>query len=192
MLRTSTVLLLCALVLAGAAAFVLWQTDERLATMGAGAERPFVLVDQNGAARSDRDFRGRWMLLYFGYTFCPDVCPTTLAVMGSALSKLGPKADEVVPVFVTVDPARDTAAQLKSYLTSFGSNFVGLTGKPADIARLARAYGVYYAKHPLAGGGYSMDHSSAIYLIDPQGRFVKTYDERDGAKAIADDLKSRL
>ena len=115
-----------------------------------------------------------------------------LAIMASVLGKLGDKADRVVPVFVSVDPERDTPKVLKTYLASFGPSFVGLTGKPADIAKLAHAYGVYYAKHPLPGGTYSVDHSSAIYLLGPEVDFIKTYDEQEGAAAIAKDLKTRL
>jgi protein SCO1/2 len=194
MRRASTVLLFCALALALVASVALWRLGDRsapqsgIATVGG----PFTLTDQNGAPRSDRDFHGRWVLLYFGYTFCPDVCPTTLAKMASALGKLGPQADRFVPVFVTIDPARDTPSVLKTYLAAFGPQFVGLTGKPSDIANVAHAYRVYYAKHPLAGGNYAMDHSSVIYLIDPNGHFVKAYDDEVSPQALADDLKKQL
>lgn len=193
MKQLSTLLLIAALALSVVAAWLLWRTTDQ---MGAEHERaaavPFSLVDQDGRARTDKDFRGHWVLLYFGYSYCPDVCPTTLAVMASALGQLGAQGDQVVPVFVSVDPERDTPAVLKSYLAAFGPRFVGLTGKPDAIARLARAYGVYYQKHPLPGGNYSVDHTSAIYLIDPEGRFVKTLDEQAGTKALAADLKKAL
>jgi cytochrome oxidase Cu insertion factor (SCO1/SenC/PrrC family) len=188
-----TFALAAALALSLATAWFLWRAADQLGGGPQGAAAtPFVLVDQEGRQRSDKDFRGRWVLLYFGYSYCPDVCPTTLAVMANTLDRLGPQADRVVPVFVSVDPARDTPAVLKAYLAAFGPRFVGLTGKPEAIARLAHAYGVYYRNRPLPGGTYSVDHSSAIYLLDPEGRFVKTYDDQDGPAAIAADLKKRL
>jgi protein SCO1/2 len=193
MYRTSSVLLVMALVLAIVAGWLLWRMSGPADTAGiADVGGPFVLVDQTGRARSDRDFRGRWVLLYFGYTFCPDVCPTTLARIGKTLGDLGSDADRVVPVFITVDPERDTPAVLKTYLASFGPRFVGLTGKPAAIAKVAKAYRVYYAKHPLPGGTYSVDHSSVIYLLDRQGKFVKAYDDTDSPEALAKDLKSQF
>ena len=191
MRRTSVVLLFCALALAFAASVTLWRMGGPAASADGTASvgGPYVLTDQNGAPRSDRDFRGRWVLLYFGYTFCPDVCPTTLAKMAATLGKLGPQADRFVPVFITIDPERDTPSVLKTYMAAFGPQFVGLTGKPADIARVAHTYRVYYAKHPLAGGNYAMDHSSVIYLIDPSGNFVKAYDDEVSPAALAADLK---
>ena len=189
----SSVILIAALAFSLSAAWLLWRTADQF---GAGPENPsavpFMLTDQDGRPRTDKDFHGRWVLVYFGYTYCPDVCPTTLAVMANTLGALGAQAGRVVPVFVSVDPARDTPAVLKSYLASFGPRFVGLTGKPDAIAKLAHAYGVYYQKHPLANGNYSVDHTSAIYLLDPDGRFVKTYNDQDGANAIAADLKKRM
>lgn len=192
MRRISTVLLICSLLLAAAASWLLWRMASAPPPQSAALGGPFRLVDQDGRQRSDADFHGRYVLLYFGYTFCPDVCPTTLAMMANALAKLGAEQDGIVPVFVTVDPERDTPAVLKAYLANFGPRFVGLTGKPGQIAAVAHAYRVYYAKHPLPGGGYSVDHSSVIYLLDPKGRFVKFYDDGVSAAALAADLKTRL
>lgn len=197
MIRTSSVLLACALVLAAVAAWSLWRiaTEKAPPALDAAAVEiggPFALTDQNGHAMTDKDLHGRWTLLYFGYTFCPDVCPTTLALMQNTMRKLGAKADRITPVFITVDPERDTPSALKTYLESFGPRFVGLTGKPDAIAKVARAYRVYYAKHPLEGGGYSVDHSSVIYLLDPSGKFVKVYEDTITAQALADDLKAQL
>jgi len=193
MYRTSTVLLVCALVLSATAGLLLWRLgDGGLDAAPASVGGPFRLIDQDGHVRTDKDFRGRWVLAYFGYTYCPDVCPTTLALMANVLGKLGPEATRVAPVFVTVDPERDTPSVLKTYLASFGQHFVGLTGKPADIAKVAHAYRVYYAKHPLGGGNYSVDHSSVIYLLDTDGKFVKAYDDSATASAIAADLKSQM
>jgi protein SCO1/2 len=159
---------------------------------GASIGGPFTLTDQNGNAQTDRDFDGHWLLVYFGYTYCPDTCPTTLLEIADALRKLGPKSHEVVPVFITLDPARDHAAVLRKYLAAFGPEFVGLTGTPAQIAAVAHAYRVYYAKHPLPGGGYAIDHASTIYLMAPDGRFASLLDDQQGASALAKELGARL
>jgi cytochrome oxidase Cu insertion factor (SCO1/SenC/PrrC family) len=192
MIRTPLALVPYMLAIAAVIAGLLWHAGDLVGTQGeASVGGPFALVDQNGQARTDRDFRGRYMLIYFGYTFCPDVCPATLGVMGDALSKLGnPK--RIVPIFITVDPARDKPAVLKTYLKGFGSAFVGLTGSDKAIGDAAHAYRVYFAKHSLSGGGYAMDHSSTIYLMGPDGRFMGYYDETVGPDALADDLRKRL
>ena len=136
---------------------------------GAGPGGPFTLVDQDGRAVDQSALNGKWSVVFFGYTFCPDFCPTTLTTLGKAMDQLGPKAKDVQVVFITVDPARDTPAAMKSYISSrvFPKNIVGLTGTPAQIAK---AYGVYYQKEG-SGSAYSMDHSTALYLMDPRGRF---------------------
>ena len=173
MTRAPTALLVLALLLAILAGGLLWYTGDRLpggrpAEIGvADIGGPFALTDQNGLRRTDKDFRGRYVLLYFGYTYCPDVCPTTLGVMSDALAKLGTRSSRIVPVFVTIDPERDTPAALKKYLAAFGPNFVGLTGSLADVTSVAHEYRVYFAKQKLDGGGYALDHSSVIYLLGP-------------------------
>ncbi|PPQ26303.1 SCO family protein [Rhodopila globiformis] len=135
---------------------------------------PFTLQDGSGKTVTDRDFRGQYMLVYFGYTFCPDVCPTTLTAVADAMDKLGPAASRIRTVFITVDPARDTPAVVGKYAAAFGPNIVGLTGTPEEIAKVAREYRVYYAKHRTGPGpnDYAMDHSSVLYLMDPKGGFV--------------------
>jgi protein SCO1/2 len=153
---------------------------------------PFTLIDENGAARHARDFHGRLMLVYFGYSYCADVCPTTLATIGAALAKLGPEATRVVPVFITVDPARDTPTQLKRYLANFDPRFVGLTGSAAQIEQAAGAYHVYYKKEPEAGGQYTMDHSSAIYLMARDGTYLGRFNPGIGAAEMATALKKYL
>src|ERR1700746_718397 len=125
---------------------------------------PFQLVDQNGKTVTEADLRGKWSLIYFGYTHCPDACPTALNDISIALSDLGAKRDAVRPVFITVDPERDTPEALKSYVMSFDAPILALTGTPEQVAKAAKGYRVYYAKHPEAGGDYSMDHSSVIYV----------------------------
>lgn len=133
---------------------------------------PFRLVDQDGRAVDQSILDHKWTAVFFGYTFCPDVCPTTLQTLGSASQELGPKAKDFQVVFVTVDPQRDTPAKLKDYLSSaaFPRGTIGLTGTPEQIAAIAKAYGVYYEKDG-TGPDYSVNHSSAIYLMDPQGHF---------------------
>jgi protein SCO1/2 len=153
---------------------------------------PFSLTDQNGATRTDKDFRGKFMLVFFGYTYCPDVCPTTLAVMANAFDKMGKRADRIAPLFISVDPKRDTPEKLKAYLASFSPRFIGLTGAPGAIAAVAKEYRVYYKEHPEANGSYSVDHSGIIYLMDPKGAFVTNYSLDMAPDALAADLEKRL
>lgn len=133
---------------------------------------PFTLTDTEGRQVTDRTYRGKWMLVYFGYTFCPDVCPTELQAVANALDALGPEADRIAPLFITIDPARDTQKAMADYVKLFSPRLIGLTGSEADIAKVAREYRVYYAKvQPKNQGDYLMDHSSFLYLMGPDGRF---------------------
>ena len=147
------------------------------------------LIDHNGKPRHLEDFRGKAVVLFFGYTHCPDVCPTTLADAAQALKALGPEADRVQVLFVTVDPARDTPEVLAKYVTAFDPRFLGLYGDAEATKRAAREFKIYYEKRPeSAPGSYSMDHSSQTYVIDPQGRLrllVRT-------ERIAEDLPADL
>ena len=135
---------------------------------------PFSLTDQTGKTRTDRDFLGRPMLVFFGYTNCPGPCPTALTNMTLALSELGAAADKVTPVFVTVDPARDTVAVMHDYIANFHPRFVALTGPEADIRKLMRAYRVIGEPESGAdsGGNYTVMHSTSIFLMDAEGRYV--------------------
>lgn len=137
-----------------------------------GPGGPFTLVNQDGQAVDQRVLNGKWSIVFFGYTFCPDFCPTTLTTLGQAMTQLGPAAQKVQVVFITVDPDRDSPKELKTYLSSrvFPKNIIGLTGTPAQIAQAAKAYGVYYQKDG-TGSGYTVDHSTAIYVMDPQGHY---------------------
>lgn len=144
---------------------------------------PFQLTDQDGRARTDADFRGRYLLVYFGYTSCPDVCPTTLQTITNAMAKLGGDAAKVTPVFITIDPARDTPAVMKAYAANFDPRLVALTGSDAEIAAAAKAYRIYYAKVG-EGANYSMDHSSIVYLMGPDGKYLGHF----GMDATADDI----
>lgn len=151
---------------------------------------PFSLTGTDGKAVTDRDFRGRYMLIFFGFTHCPDVCPAELQVITQALDQLGDKAKKVVPIFITVDPERDTSAAMAEYLKSFGSNFVGLTGSLEAIAAAARAYRVAYSKveNKAAPGDYTVDHSALIYLMDREGRYVTHFAYGASAQEIAEKL----
>lgn len=155
---------------------------------------PFALVDQDGRARTDADFRGRYTMIYFGYTFCPDVCPTALSDMIVALDELGPLAARVQPIFITIDPARDTVEKLKTYVPNFHPRLIGLSGSEAQITAVAKAYRVYYAKSedPKAGADYLMDHSSVIYLMDPGGRYLTHFSHGTNPAKIAERLRDLI
>ena len=153
---------------------------------------PFRLTNQNGKTVTDVDLKGKWSLIYFGYTHCPDACPTALNDIAVALDELGAKRAEVRPVFITVDPERDTPAVLKSYVTAFDAPILALTGTAEEVAQAAKGYRVYYAKHPEADGDYSMDHSSVIYVMDPQGRFTASFTHESTPEEIAERLKKLL
>lgn len=153
----------------------------------------FTLVDQNGATRRPADFRGKLMLVYFGYTYCPDVCPTELQTMGDALDLLGDKGDEVQPIFITVDPERDTPDQLRMYADSFHPRLLALTGTPAEVAQAARAYKVFYRKAEQPGGGeYLMDHSSFVFLMSRDGRYLMHFLPSATPEAMAEAIRKRL
>ena len=147
---------------------------------------PFTLIDDTGATVTERTLAGKPYAMYFGYTYCPDVCPTTLLDLSRWIQKLGPDADKLDYVFVTVDPERDTVKLMHEYLSSFDKHIRGYTGTPAQIAKIAKAYRVYYKKVPTDDGGYTMDHSAIIYLMGPDGKFVTVIPyQEDDASALA-------
>ncbi len=177
--------LLVALLLLGTGAF-LWLNGEAGGPVVGG---PFSLVDGDGHTVTNQDFRGKYMLVYFGYTYCPDVCPTTLNAVAEALDKLGKQADRLQPLFITIDPRRDTPAVMKQYTASFTPSLLGLSGTPEQIAAVAKEYRVYYAEHRTGPGpnDYSMDHSSILYLMGPDGRFIAPIRaDETGAQMAAD------
>jgi len=189
--------LFAGLVILGAGAFLalsLHETPRGAAgtLLASAIGGPFRLVDQNGKTVTDADLKGKWSLVYFGYTHCPDACPTALNDIAIALDELGPQRNEVRPVFVTVDPERDTPEVLKSYVTAFDAPILALSGTPEEIAQAAKGYRVYYAKHREAGGDYSMDHSSVIYVMDPEGRFTASFTQENSPEEIAERLKKLL
>jgi len=154
---------------------------------------PFQLTDTAGHAVTDASYRGKWMLVYFGYTYCPDVCPTELQAVAAGLDKLGPLAARVAPLFITVDPERDTQATLAEYVKLFDDRLVGLTGSPDQIAAAAKAYRVYYAKvTPKNGGAYLMDHSSFLYLMGPDGQLRALFKPGMDGTQIADGIRERM
>jgi protein SCO1 len=153
---------------------------------------PFKLVDQNGQIVTDQDLKGRPFLVFFGFTHCPDVCPTTLFEVSEILRALGPDADRTRALFITVDPERDTPAVMKDYLSSFDPHLSGLTGNAAEIAAVAKVYRVYFKKVLLDQGGYTMDHTAIVYLMDRDGRFVSPFNLKRPIDAAAADLRRYL
>jgi protein SCO1/2 len=152
---------------------------------------PFTLTDHTGKRVTDADFRGRYMLVYFGFTYCPDVCPSTLQVMSAALDKLGPMAERFVPILITVDPERDTPEQLALYVQSFHPRLVGLTGTPAETAAVLEAYRIRNVRKradPKSTAGYTVDHPAQIYVMDPDGRYRMILDYTKGAESMAASL----
>jgi protein SCO1/2 len=151
---------------------------------------PFTLVDHTGKTVTDKNYRGRYMLVYFGFTNCPDVCPSGLQVMAAALDKVGAKADQVTPIFITVDPERDTPEQLAAYVSSFHPRLVGLTGSQEQIAAALKAYRVYAKKvdDPKSTAGYTFDHTSIMYLMDRNGDYLGNFTHATSVDRIAERL----
>lgn len=193
-----------ALIVASVAAFIVVAAVGLMVLYGGGSGStgiakiggPFTLTDQDGRTRTDADFRGSLMMVYFGYTYCPDACPTALLAMSQALDMLGPDAAKVVPVFVTVDPARDTVEQLKLYAQNFHPRTVMLTGTPEQVAAAAKAYRVYYAKAKGSADEkpdqYLMDHTSIVYLMGRDGRYITHFTHATQADKIAETLRKHL
>jgi protein SCO1/2 len=154
---------------------------------------PFTMVDQTGRPVDQRVLLGKWSAVFFGYTYCPDTCPATLAALAATQAQLGAAAKGFQVVFVSVDPARDTPAQMKLYLSSqgFPGGALGLTGTPAEVAGIAKAYAVFYAKAG-QGADYQMQHSAMIYLMDPKGKFVRPLIEAQGPSAMAKQIADAM
>lgn len=150
---------------------------------------PFNLVDQNGQPFTDRDMKGKPYLVFFGYTHCPDICPTTLFDMSQLMRKLGPDADRIGALFITIDPERDTSAVLKDYLASFDPHLRGLTGAQPAVDQAIKEYRVYAKKVPLQGGDYTMDHTALIYLMDKDGHFIAPFNMQRSPDAEAAELR---
>ena len=165
-------------------------------TVGEAAIRSeFSLIDHNGNRVTEADFLGRWQLVFFGFTHCPDVCPTTLAYMANVLDRFGEEVERVAPIFITVDPSRDTPEVMAEYVRTFHPKLVGLTGSEAEVAAAAQAFRVYYERmeEETAPDGYLMAHSGHIYLMTPEGRFEDVFREGDqSAEEMAADVLARM
>jgi protein SCO1/2 len=158
------------LVALGIAAIVTLVPGAKEATSSVGG--PFALTTQDGRRVTERDFTGATHLVFFGFTHCPDICPTTLQQIGDVLTALGPKGKDTKALFIAVDPERDTPAALKTYLASFDPRIVGLTGSPEEVAAAVKAYRAYVRKVPTKGDDYTMDHTALVYIMDAKNRFV--------------------
>ncbi len=154
---------------------------------------PFSLVDTNGKPVTDRDFRGKLMLVFFGYTHCPDVCPTELQTMSTVLETLGPAADKVAPIFISVDAGRDTPQALANYMKNFDARITGLTGEQNEIASAAKAYRVYYRKAgDSANGDYTVDHSAFVYLMDGSGKYITHFTFNTAPESMVAVIKKKI
>jgi protein SCO1/2 len=152
----------------------------------------FALTTAQGRSVTAASFAGKWLILYFGYTFCPDACPTALNAIAGALAELGPLAAKLQPLFITVDPKRDTPAVIGDYVKAFDPRMLGLYGNAEQTAGAARAFRVYYKIRPLGDGDYAIDHSSYIYIVDPAGHVVELLSGNVSGRALADLLRERI
>jgi protein SCO1/2 len=180
------------LVLCSAVIFIVTGRGPSPIAMPSAVGGPFNLVDQNGKPITDQDMKGKPFLVFFGFTHCPDVCPTTLFDVSEVFRALGPDAKGLRALFVTVDPERDTPAVLKDYLSSFDPRIVGVTGDEVSIMAAEKAYRVYAKKVPTDGGGYTMDHTAIVYLMNKDGRFVTPFNIKRRPEEAAADLKRYL
>ena len=183
--------------------FGLWPTgpwrgdgprDGNVALQAPSIGGPFTLTATDGSTVTDETYRGKILLVYFGYTFCPDACPTTLNDIAAALAELGPLADRVQPLFITIDPKRDTREVLANYVKAFDPRIVGLTGTPEQITAAAKAYGVYYAPYKTADApdGYLMDHTSVVFVMNEAHRFVASFTQDTPAAQMAERLRKLI
>jgi protein SCO1/2 len=196
--RTLLIIMVAMMAIVAVFVVVAWQVvksgprdREAAATSTPAIGGPFTLVDQNGNTVSDQAYAGLYRLIYFGYTSCPDACPTELQIMGQAVDSLGPDAKKVQPIFITIDPARDTPPQLASYVPQFDRRLVGLTGTPQQIAQVAKEFRVYYAKADNSPS-YAMEHSSFVYLMDPAGKFITVFSSDTDADKMAEAIEGYM
>jgi protein SCO1 len=184
--------------LGGAAALVLTREPAVpvVATTGTALiGGPFTLVGRDGKPVTDQNFRGKFMLVFFGFTHCPDICPAELQVMSAALDQLGPKANDIIPIFITLDPERDTPQVVAAYVANFGQRFVGLSGSPEQIAEAAKAYRVIHSKFQEKGAkpdDYSIDHTALVYLMGKDGKFLAFFEHSTPAAKMAETLRRYL
>jgi protein SCO1 len=180
------------LVLFSTVIFIVTGRSPSTIAMPSAVGGPFKLVDQNDKPITDQDLKGEPFLVFFGFTHCPDICPTTLFDVSEIFRALGPDAKNVRALFVTVDPERDTPAVMKDYLSSFDPRIIGVTGDDASITAAEKAYRVYAKKVPLDGGSYTMDHTAIVYLMNKDGRFVTPFNTKRRPEDAAADLKRYL
>jgi len=195
--RRRELIRLGALIISGfvfASALVMSKPPARAATSAVTIGGPFTLSAPDGTTVTEKTYRGKWLLVYFGYTFCPNSCPTALLEIATALKKLGPDAAKVQPLFITVDPQRDTSKVMQQYTESFDPRITGLTGTQQQIADVAQEYGAYYVRHRTGPGvdDYVMDHSTYLYVMDPEAQFVRAFDSSTSGDLIAEALRKLL
>jgi len=196
--RSNHILLVIAAFLTGLVLFLgaLWYATGNFSgnavSTASAVGGPFKLIDQNGKPITDEDFKGKPLLVFFGFTHCPDVCPTTLFEMSEMFRVLGKDGDRVNSLFITVDPERDTPASMKDYLSSFDPRLMAATGDRASIEAAEKAYRVYAKKIPTKGDDYTMDHTAIVYLMDKQGRFVAPFNLKRSPEEAAADLRKYL
>jgi protein SCO1/2 len=181
----------------GAALLVLSQGGQGPAVQTSGKALiggPFTLVGRDGKPVTDQAFRGKYMLVFFGFTHCPDICPAELQLMAAALDELGPKANDIIPIFITLDPERDTPMVVSDYVANFSPRFVGLTGTPEQIAAAAKAYRVAYSKfqEDKASSDYSIDHSALVYLMGKDGEYITHFAYGTPASQMTETLRRYL
>jgi protein SCO1/2 len=180
------------LVLFGAVVFIVTGRSPAPVALTSTVGGPFSLTDQNAKPITDQDLKGHPFLVFFGFTHCPDVCPTTLFEVSEVLRALGPRANDVRALFVTVDPERDTPAVLKDNLSSFDPRVIGVTGDAEAVAAIEKSYRVYAKKVPLEGGNYTMDHTALVYLMDKNGRFVAPFKMKRRPEEAAAEIERYL
>lgn len=178
---------------------ILWHDDwpveqSRTSTSSALIKSDFDLVDHTGSSMTDEDFKGRWQLVFFGFTFCPDICPTTLSTVTAVMEGLASDGDEIAPLFITVDPERDTPEVMADYVANFDPRIIGLTGRPEQIAAAAKAFRVYYNKavNADAPDDYSMDHSAFLYLMGPDGEYVTHFSHQEDVETMVASIQEKL
>jgi protein SCO1/2 len=184
-------LVIAAAVFVASTAVLLLEWRARETATAADIGGPFSLTDQDGKKVTDADYAGQWKLVFFGFTYCPDVCPTTLSRISLTLKALGPLGDKLHPLFITIDPERDTPEILKSYIDAFDKRITGLTGTPDEIAAVAKEYRAFYEKVP-QGDTYTMNHSTVIYVMRPDGRYETLLRYDDTPDEMAAKLKPLL
>jgi protein SCO1/2 len=188
-------LVLAGMALVGLLAWMTIRHDAQRADQTAAVGGPFTLTDHHGRAVTEKDYAGRMLLIFFGYTYCPDICPTEVQTMAEVMDALTPEEQaKVQPLFITIDPERDTPPVVADYVALFHPQIVGLTGTPAQVAAIARAYRIYYARSggEPDGTGYMMDHSAYLYLMAPDGTLLALYPRGTAAPQVTAAIRQRL